>query len=653
MSYMSLLYQNLLSVLTLTSHHAFRVIIESNTVEFVKDKIPRFYASVGADRVALLSGSTVVQSEVASPAQVSDYELWHRRFCHLSHGRLKSLVEHKSVSDLKLPSVPSQSKIPICPSCLDGKQTRDAFPQSTSRRLHPLELIHSDLHGPLPPTAGAYKYWISFTDDASRYRRCWLLKAKSEAFDAFKQYKAWAEKQTGKSIKALRDDKGGEYMSNQWEKFMQDHGIERQHTTRATPQQNGVAERTNRILDEGITSLLSHANLPARFWGEALSSFLHTLNRSPSAALLGKTPHEAFYNRIPSVSHLRVFGCRAYAHVQKDKRSAFQPKSRKCIFLGYPIDYKGWKCWDPIVGDVFISRDVRFVETEMPGADLGLSGPRYEPMSGSVGELAGKKQAPSTSSNSSPSSVPSVDPVSAHSDDCGSDCASESDSDHFSTPDFVSDSVPVTPHSDFVPETPDRSVSPLDRDVISPVHSESSSGLRTPQPSSDADLEHSPSPEPTPSVSPEPASDSRDSSPPVAGQPYVTRSGRTSRPLQEWWKVDHPYKHARELHRETRRSGSSESTADASIAALEEANSLRTLSDSELIEYAFLTSGSEPQTYKEAMSRDDAGLWHEASQLEYDSMHKHGVWELCELLAGRKAVACCWVFCIKTTRLGL
>ena len=274
------LNQNLLSVLTLTSKHAFRVIIDSNTMEFVKDKVPCFYASV-ADRVALSSGSTV-QSNVASPAQVSDYQLWHHRFCHLSHGRLKSLVEHQSVSDLKLPGVPPAASIPICPACMDGKQTHDSFPQSASRRSIPLQLVHSDLHGPLPPTANGYKYWISFTDDASHFRRCWLLKAKSEAFSAFKQFKSWAEKQTGKSLKSLRDDKGGEYMSNEWEAFMLEHGIERQHTVRATPQQNGVAERTNRILDEGVASLLSDSHFPARFWGEALSCFLHMLNRSVS-----------------------------------------------------------------------------------------------------------------------------------------------------------------------------------------------------------------------------------------------------------------------------------------------------------------------------------------------------------------------------------
>ena len=90
------------------------------------------------------------------------------------------------------------------------------------------------------------------------------------------------------------------------------------------------------------------------------------------SAVAGKTPYEAFYGRKPSAAHLRVFGCRAYVHVAKDKRRLFQPKSLACIFLGYPLDYKGWKCWDPVTNKVVISRDVRFVESKMPGAELKL-----------------------------------------------------------------------------------------------------------------------------------------------------------------------------------------------------------------------------------------------------------------------------------------
>ena len=325
--------------------------------------------------------------------------------------------------------------------------------------------------------------------------------------------------------------------------------------------------------------------------------------------------------------------------MQKDKRSAFQPKSRKCIFLGYPIDYKGWKCWDPITGDVFISRDVRFVETEMPGAELGLPGPRYEPMSGSVGEPAGTMPAPAIPSNPSPSpSMPSVDPDLSHSDSV-SDSDSEPDlDDDFHDPDFVPESSPDISDSN-VPR-PAFAPSPSASPPTSPTPQPMSSASRSPKLESDAspELEDSPAPDSEP--------DARDSRTP-AGQPYVTRSGRSSRPMREWWKVDHPYQHARERQRH-RRGGTPEAAAEADIIALEEANSLRTLSESELIEYAFLTSGSEPRSYKEALTRDDAGLWHEASQQEYDALLKHGVWELCELPTGRKAVACRWVYRIKT-----
>jgi len=105
-------------------------------------------------------------------------------------------------------------------------------------------------------------------------------------------------------------------MSNEWEKYMSERGIERQHTTRSTPQQNGVAERTNALLDKGTACLLADAHLPASFWGEALSCFLHILNISPTSALKDKTPFEAFLCRKPSVEHLHVFGCQAYVHVQ-------------------------------------------------------------------------------------------------------------------------------------------------------------------------------------------------------------------------------------------------------------------------------------------------------------------------------------------------
>jgi transposase InsO family protein len=105
------------------------------------------------------------------------------------------------------------------------------------------------------------------------------MKHKSETFAAFKMFKAYAEKQTEKLLKCLREDKGGEYMSNEFDAYLKECGIRREHSVRNRPQQNGVAERTNRTLGERITALLSEAGLSKAYWAECLSwivvSLLH------------------------------------------------------------------------------------------------------------------------------------------------------------------------------------------------------------------------------------------------------------------------------------------------------------------------------------------------------------------------------------------
>ena len=110
------------------------------------------------------------------------------------------------------------------------------------------------------------------------------------------------------------------------------------------------------------------SHLPASFWGEALTTFLYVRNRSLTSSLPSTvTPYELWHNKKPSIHHLRVFGCRAYVYVQKDQRKSLEPYSLKCIFLGYPDGYKGWKCYDPLSKKIVISRDVIFDECSFPG----------------------------------------------------------------------------------------------------------------------------------------------------------------------------------------------------------------------------------------------------------------------------------------------
>ena len=156
-------------------------------------------------------------------------------------------------------------------------------------------------------------------------------------------------------------------MSSEIEQFCSKAGIHRQHTLRAEPHQNGVAERANRTISEGITTILNEAHLPPSFWWVALAAFVHVHNRSPTAALHSSTPYELWHKSRPDVSHLRVFGCTSYVHVKKDQRKQLQSHTQKCVFIGYPTNFKGWLFWNPTSQKEVLSDSAEFDERAFPG----------------------------------------------------------------------------------------------------------------------------------------------------------------------------------------------------------------------------------------------------------------------------------------------
>ena len=112
-----------------------------------------------------------------------------------------------------------------------------------------LGLIHRDVGGPISSTAKeGYQYFITFTDDYSIYAYLYLMKHTNESFEKFKTFKNEVQNQLGKSIKALRTDRAGEYLSQEFDGYLKDCGIVSQLTPPRTPQWNGVSERRNRTL---------------------------------------------------------------------------------------------------------------------------------------------------------------------------------------------------------------------------------------------------------------------------------------------------------------------------------------------------------------------------------------------------------------------
>lgn len=345
------LQNNLLAVLYLSPQHGIDIHISSTELAmiFTLGHERLFIAPINCDNSALLAGSTEMFTGYAHRSILTlapDRNLWHRRLGHHGHDVVNKIARNKLATGMHI----NMQNAPnlICEPCLAGKMNAQPFGTSASCTENPLDLIHTNLHGPFRTvTHLGCRYWIIFIDDNTCFRAIYFLCTKDQAFEAFKLFKAKAENHWSRKIKAMIDNKGGEYMSKKFLTFTDDCGIKHLHTVCNRPQQNGTSERANRTIAEHTTTVLYEAGLPPTFLGEAADTYVSVQNKCPTNALTGKTPFELWHGWKPDISNLRVWGCSAYVHIQKDKRVGINSHMERCIFIGYPEGYKAWKFYNP------------------------------------------------------------------------------------------------------------------------------------------------------------------------------------------------------------------------------------------------------------------------------------------------------------------
>jgi transposase InsO family protein len=220
-----------------------------------------------------------------------------------------------------------------CHVYVQSKQPRKPHRTAAARNLTPLELIYFDLcemNGEL--TKCGKRYFMTFIDDYTRFCYVYLLKSKDEALHYFKVYKAEVENQLERKIKHVRMDRGGEYFSN---------GIVHERTPPYSPESNGMAERKNRTLTEVVNAMLDTAGMSREWWGEAILTPCHTLNRVPMKNK-EKTLFEEWENKRLSLSYLRTWGCLVKVIIPIAKKHKLGPKTVDCIFLGYAFHSVGY-----------------------------------------------------------------------------------------------------------------------------------------------------------------------------------------------------------------------------------------------------------------------------------------------------------------------
>jgi transposase InsO family protein len=308
----------------------------------------------------VVAGSSVVQEAsclAALPAAVKQGRLWHKRLGHASY---------------------KAAAAEACDVCLKGKATRLPFPDVQHGVVAPLERLHcdvlyvraSDCVADFGYSTKGVMYVSTVLDQGTGVSLVSMMPSKGHAIAHVIQSVAYLENQVkGKyTVKAIRFDRGGEYMSSKLQKWCADKGISVEPTAPYSPQSNGRAERLNRTLLNSTRCLLLESGLSNVFWCEALAMANWLRNRllySPT----GMSPYEALLGVKPDISKAHVFGSPVVFTVAKQLRdSKLDPPGQGGRFLGfdggaYKVLPDGAAVGPPGKQPVVLSRDVRFLES--------------------------------------------------------------------------------------------------------------------------------------------------------------------------------------------------------------------------------------------------------------------------------------------------
>ena len=215
-----------------------------------------------------------------------------------------------------------------------GKSKRRPFGRVSSRQYELLEVLSADIQYFGIKSNDGTTNNIKIIDHFSKYLKTFLLPNRTAArlLEDLAPYVARMERQTGKSIKFIRTDQGGEFDGVVLD-FLASKGIVRQKTTPYYHIDPGRAEHAHQTVLYTAHSLLIASKLPLVFYGDAILTATYLHNRIVHSGCT-KTPYELCKGRPPRIDHLRPFGCVAYVHVPAETRSKLSPQLFVVVLLG-------------------------------------------------------------------------------------------------------------------------------------------------------------------------------------------------------------------------------------------------------------------------------------------------------------------------------
>ena len=293
----------------------------------------------------------------------ASYEDWHKRLGHCSMETVKALIKSGAVEGMQV----TDHKSHECTACTLGKLCRAHHPQRDRTQANETTaVLHIDTVGPMKEESiGGSRYFILATEEYSGYKIFQTMSSKAQISDAVKRIVNIAELESGRPVKALMTDNGTEFTNHDLESWLDKRGTVHFYSAAYTPEQNGRAERANRIVLDGIRTLLTDSELPSKFWAEALNTFVYTHNRVIGKRHPDKTHYELFRGSKPNISNLRIFGQKAFVRNTDNARDGkLAPRGEEATFIGYTSHHNTYRFYlDKPVEQIIHSCDVKFISS--------------------------------------------------------------------------------------------------------------------------------------------------------------------------------------------------------------------------------------------------------------------------------------------------
>ena len=545
---------------------------------------------------------TAVPFAATSSSSTSTFDHWHTALGHAAPTSMRQTL----YSDGHLIPKLSSSTSFHCEACALSKSKHRVPAPSHRRAERPLELIHSDLSGRFSqPSLGGSQYYISFTDDFTRFTWIEFLKNKSDAVRKIIDLITMLERQHKTKILRLRTDNGGEYVNQDLKLHLNTNGIIHELTPPYAHESNGVAERLNRTILEMVRAMLGSLN--KRLWAQAVHTAIYIKNRLPHSAVKDQTPYEALHQTKPSISHLQPFGRKCYVHIPTERRPAgskLLPRADQGLFVGYTESTHIYQVYIPSRNHVFTSRDVQFA----PIAEGDIAG-FTQPIDHSTGQSI--DQSTRSTYRTSTLRASTNSPIDVHIDSSSINAHAD--------PSTEPTGIPINAPTGFT-NAPVDPPPPTNQPTIPQQFSH----VQLPPPPINRSeyLPHPPALKLTPKprtgrIGKAPTSRIRSKSPPVAHHTSrilddITPAAATS--------SDHP------INDPTDDPMDLDDPAD---------------------DIMIVNEDDEPSTYRRALASPDKKLWQDAMKAELQALSENDTWDIVDRPTNRKIVDCRWVYKIK------